>query len=195
MYLKLLGAIMTVTDTKINLKQPTVLFTEEQIKTRVKELAEEITKDYANCEEMVVVSVLKGSLLFVSDLIRYIDLPMQLEFVRLASYGNETKSSGKIKPVDLTLPNLQDKDVLVVEDIVDTGLTANFFIDYLKYHHQARTLKLVSLLDKPVARTHPIKVDYIGFEVDDKFVVGYGLDYAGFCRNLPYIGYYPQDES
>lgn len=185
---------MTVTEEKFLLNKPLVLFTEEQIQRRVKELAQSISNDYADCEDLTVISVLKGSLLFVSDLIRHINLPLKLEFVRLASYGNDTKSSGKIKPVDLTLPNLQDKDVLVVEDIVDTGLTANFFTDYLRYHHQTRTLKLVSLLDKPVARTHPINVDYVGFIVDNKFVVGYGLDYAGFYRNLPYIGYYPAND-
>jgi hypoxanthine phosphoribosyltransferase len=186
---------MTVIENNLHLKKPEILFSEEQLKGRIKELAEDINKDYAGCQELVVISVLKGSILFTSDLIRHIDIPMTLEFVRLASYGNDTKSSGRIKPVDLTLPSLQDKDVLVVEDIVDTGLTANFFIDYLKYHHQTRTLKLVSLLDKPVCRTHPINVDYTGFEVDNKFVVGYGLDYAGFHRNLPYIGYFPADES
>ena len=180
--------------TELHLQKPHVLFTEEQIQTRIKELAEEINRDYADSKELVVICVLKGSILFTADLIRHINVPLQLEFVRLASYGNNTKSSGKIKPVDLTLPNLQDKDVLVVEDIVDTGLTANFFIDYLKYYHKTNTLKLASLLDKPVARTNHIHVDYIGFEVDDKFVVGFGLDYTGFCRNIPYIGYYPQDE-
>jgi hypoxanthine phosphoribosyltransferase len=183
-----------VIDEKLHLKKPEVLFNEEQIQQRIKELAEDINRDYANCEELTVVGVLKGSIIFISDLIRYLNMPIQLEFVRLASYGNETKSSGRIKPVDLTLPNLQGKDVLVVEDIVDTGLTANFFIDYLRYHHQTNTIRLVSLLDKPVARTHPIEVDYIGFKVDDKFVVGFGLDYMGFCRNIPYIGYYPQNE-
>jgi hypoxanthine phosphoribosyltransferase len=184
-----------VIDTNLLTKKPLVLFTEEDIQKRVKELAKDINKDYFDTKELVVIAVLKGSLLFASDLIRHIELPMTLEFVRLASYGNDTKSSGRIKPVDLTLPPLQDKDVLVVEDIVDTGLTANFFTDYLKYHHQTRTLKLVSLLDKPIARTHPINVDYVGFEVDDKFVVGYGLDYAGYHRNLPYIGYFIQDEA
>lgn len=181
-------------DNNLHLQKPEMLFTEDQLKQRIRELGEQINNDFQGCDELIVISVLKGSILFVSDLIRHIDLPIKVEFVRLASYGNETKSSGRIKPVDLTLPNLKDKDVLVVEDIVDTGLTANFFLDYLRYHHQPRTLKLVSLLDKKIARTHPIEVDYAGFEVDNKFVVGFGLDYMGFCRNLPYIGYYSQDE-
>lgn len=176
-------------------QKPEILFTEEQIQSRIKELAVEINRDYANSEELIVIAVLKGAVLFVSDLIRHLNVPLQIEFVRLASYGNNTKSSGKIKPVDLTLPNLADKDVLVVEDIVDTGLTANFFIDYLKYYHKTKTLKLASLLDKPIARTNHISVDYVGFEVDDKFVVGYGLDYKGFCRELPYIGYYPGNDA
>lgn len=182
-------------NTELHLQKPTLLFTEEQIQNRIKELAAEIQRDYASTDELIVIGVLKGAVLFVSDLIKHLDLPLKLEFVRLASYGNDTKSSGKIKPVDLTLPNLQDKDVLVVEDIVDTGLTANFFIDYLKYYHKTKSLKLASLLDKPVARTNPIHVDYVGFEVDNKFVVGYGLDYQGFCRNLSYIGYFETDEA
>ncbi|MEW5819790.1 MAG: hypoxanthine phosphoribosyltransferase [Cyanobacteriota bacterium] len=180
--------------TNIHLEKPRILFSEEQIQKRIKELAEEINRDYKDTDELIVIGVLKGAIIFLTDLIRHLDIPLKVEFVRLASYGNDTKSSGRIKPVDLTLPNLQDKDVLVIEDIVDTGLTATFFIDYLKYHHKTKTLKLASLLDKPVARTHPIKVDYLGFEVENKFVVGYGLDYAGFCRNIPYIGYYPHND-
>lgn len=183
-----------MTNTVLKEQQPIVLYTEEEIQTRVRQLGEQITSDYKDVGELVVISVLKGSILFFADLIRHIDLPLTVEFVRLASYGNDTKSSGRIKPVDLTLPNLQDKNVLVVEDIVDTGLTANFFMDYLKYHHKTQSLKLVSLLDKPVARTNDILVDYVGFEVDNKFVVGYGLDYANYYRNLPYIGYFPQDD-
>lgn len=176
-------------------QDPILLFKEEELQARVKELGEQITNDYKECGELVIIAVLKGSVLFFSDLIRHIDLPLTVEFVRLASYGSDTKSSGRIKPVDLTLPNLQDKNVLVVEDIVDTGLTANFFMDYLKYHHKTKSLKLVSLLDKPVARTNEITVDYVGFEVDNKFVVGYGLDYANYYRNLPFIGYFPENES
>ena len=94
--------------------------------------------------------------------------------------------------MDLTLPNLADKNVLIVEDIVDTGLTANFFIDYIKLQHNAKKIRFASLLDKVCARIHPIKIDFTGFEVDNKFVVGYGLDYMGYYRNLPYIGYFPE---
>ena len=119
-------------------------------------------------------------------------MPVQLEFIRLASYGNDTRSSGKIKPVDLTLPNLAGKNVLIVEDIVDTGLTASFFLDYIKIQHNAKITRFASLLDKAYTRIHNVNIDYVGFPVDDKFVVGYGLDYMGYYRNLPYIGYFPQ---
>jgi hypoxanthine phosphoribosyltransferase len=97
-----------------------------------------------------------------------------------------------VKPVDLTLPSLEGKNVLIVEDIVDTGLTATFLIDYIRVQHKAAQVKFVALLNKTCARTKPVQVDYSGFEIDDKFVVGYGLDYKGFYRNLPYIGHFPQ---
>ena len=168
------------------------LFSKEQIQIRIAELAAEINKEFAGCDELRVITVLKGSTLFACDLIRHLDMPVQLEFVRLASYGNEQSSSGKVKAVDLTLPNLADKNVLIVEDIVDTGLTANFFLDYIKLQHNAQKVKFASLLDKACTRIHPVNIDFVGFEVDDKFVVGYGLDYMGYYRNLPYIGYFPQ---
>lgn len=178
---------------KDSYKLPKVLITREQIKSKVEDLGKLITKEYQNCAELIVIGVLKGSVVFISDLIREIDIPLQTEFIRLASYDNDTKSSGKIKPVDLTLPNLKNKDILVVEDIVDTGLTAKFFMDYLNNQHHVKSLKLVAFLDKPTARKNPVNLDFVGFEIEDKFVVGYGLDYAGYYRNLPYIGYFEVD--
>lgn len=172
-----------------------VLFSEAQIRERLKDLGAQITSEFRGCDELIVVAVLKGSVIFAADLIRYIDLPVKLEFVRLASYGDAQKSSGKVKSVDLSLPNLCGKNVVVVEDIVDTGLTAKFFIDYLQYQHNTAKIKFASLLDKSCARVHPVNIDYTGFEVDDKFVVGYGLDYAGLYRNLPYIGYFPKNQA
>ncbi len=168
-----------------------VLFTSDQIQARIKEIAEKINKDFVDSEELVVVCTLMGAVLFTSDLIRHVNVPVKLEFVKLSSYGDSTTSSGRVKPVDLTLPSLEDKDVLLVEDIVDTGLTANFLLDYVKMQHKAKRVKFVSMLDKVCARKYPVQIDYAGFEVDDKFVVGYGLDHKGFLRNLPYIGYFP----
>ncbi len=168
-----------------------VLFTSDQIQTRIKEVADKINTDFVDSEELVVVCTLMGAVLFTSDLIKHINVPVKLEFVKLSSYGDSTTSSGKVKPVDLTLPSLEGKDVLLVEDIVDTGLTANFLLDYVKMQHKAKRVKFVSMLDKACARKYPVQIDYAGFEVDDKFVVGYGLDHKGFLRNLPYIGYFP----
>lgn len=167
-----------------------VLYSEEQLAKKVKELAEQINTEFKGENKLVVIGVLCGSMLFVSDLIRKIKVPVQLEFIRLSSYGHKQESSGKIKPVDLTLPSLENENVLIVEDIVDTGLTATFLIDYIKFQHKAKKIKFVTLLDKKCARVHSVSVDFIGFDIDEKFVVGYGLDYGGFFRNLPYIGYF-----
>jgi hypoxanthine phosphoribosyltransferase len=181
---------MVVMDRKED--QLVTLFSKEQIQDRIKELAEEINKEYQNSQELVVVGVLCGSFLFLADLVKHLNLPVQIEFIRLSSYGTEQTSSGKVKPVDLTLPSLEGKDVLIVEDIVDTGLTATFLFDYIKIQHKAKKIRFVALLNKICSRIKPVTVDYTGFEIDDKFVVGYGLDYKGFFRNLPYIGYFPQ---
>ncbi len=166
------------------------LFSENQIQQRVKEIALEINKEFKD-EELYVLCVLKGSVLFVTDLVKHLSMPVQLEFIRLSSYGDGFKSNGKINAVDLTLPNLEGKNVLIVEDIVDTGLTANFLIDYIKLQHSAKKIKFTTMLDKTCAREKHVNIDYTGFPVDDKFVVGYGLDYIGYYRNLPYIGYFP----
>jgi hypoxanthine phosphoribosyltransferase len=168
------------------------LFSEETIQTRIRELAREINNTFSKNEELVVIAVLAGSILFASDLIKRLHMPIQFEFVRLSSYGNDLKSSGKVKPVDLTLPSLEGKNVLLVEDIVDTGITANFMIDYIKLQHKPENIKFATLLDKVCARQKHVDINFRGFEIDDKFVVGYGLDYLGYFRNLPYIGYFPQ---
>ena len=167
------------------------LFSEERIKTRIGELGAEINAAFGN-EELVVVAVLAGSILFASDLVKHLKMPVQLEFVRLSSYGEDIKTCGRVKPVDLTLPSLEGKNVLIVEDIVDSGLTAKFIVDYLKFQHKAEKIAFAALLDKTCARKEQVKIDFSGFEVDEKFVVGYGMDYRGYYRNLPYIGYFPQ---
>lgn len=171
------------------LKNLQVLVTEEQIQQRVKEIAEQINKDYEG-QEVTLISVLKGSVVFASDLIRHITIPVNLEFIRLSSYGNDTRSSGKVKAIDLTLPNLTGKNVIVVEDIIDTGTTANFLMSYFKLQHNLENVKFATLLNKECARKHPVTVSYSGFVIEDYFVVGYGLDYGGYYRNLPYVGYF-----
>ena len=168
------------------------LFTEEQLQQRIREMAEQINHRYVGCDKLIVIGVLKGSILFLCDLVKHLNMPCQLEFIRLSSYGDSTKSSGKVKPVDLTLPPLTGEHVLIVEDIVDTGLTMKFLLEYIRSIHQTESLELATLLDKPGARlpeaAAAFSPDYSGFSVGDEFVVGYGLDYQGLYRNLPYIG-------
>lgn len=175
-----------------------VLISQEAIQARIQEMANDINQTYAGCEKLVVIAILKGSFMFLADLIRHLKMPVHVEFVRLASYGNHQTSSGTVKPVDLTLPNLADKDVLIVEDIMDTGLTMRFFMDYLRSLHKTRSLRLAVLLDKPACRSDkvvPVPIDFFGFQVGKAFVVGYGLDAGEFYRNLPYIGLMTPDQS
>jgi hypoxanthine phosphoribosyltransferase len=166
---------------------PAVLLTREQVAKRVRELAEQISADCAG-RELLVVGVLKGSWIFLADLVRLITVPVTVDFTMASSYGLGNNSSGVVKIVlDLNSP-IEGRDVLVVEDIIDTGLTLKYLVDNLKLR-MPRSLKVVALLDKPARRRVDIRADYLGFEVPDKFVVGYGVDYAERFRNLPYIGY------
>ncbi|MBX2860377.1 MAG: hypoxanthine phosphoribosyltransferase [Vampirovibrio sp.] len=174
-----------------------VLYSEDQIQARIREMAQEINQTYRDVDKVVVVGILKGAFLFMADLIRHLEVPCQIEFIRLSSYGNKTKSSGSVRPVDLTLPNLADQHVLLVEDIVDTGLTMSFLLEYLAGLHQTKSTRVAVLLDKPVARSpeiEPVPIDFTGFTVGNQFLVGYGLDLAGYLRNLPYIGVFHQDQ-
>lgn len=166
----------------------TILFPEEEIQKRVKEVAQIINNHYLE-EEIYVICVLKGSIMFTVDLVKYLTMPVKMEFIRLSSYGSSTTSSGKVNAVDISLPDLNGKNVLVVEDIVDTGLTAKFLLDFINNNFRTKTTRFCSLLDKKCSRKTEIDPDYIGFEIDNKFVIGYGLDYDGQFRNLPYIGY------
>ncbi len=168
------------------------LFSKEQIQCRIEQVACQINQDFSQGESICVICVLKGAVLFACDLIKHIDMSTHFEFIRLESYGNSQSSSGEVKSVSMALPDLTGRNVLVVEDIVDTGLTAQFLLNYIKMNYQTNMLKLVSLLDKKCARVHDVQTDYYCFEIDDKFVVGYGLDYNGYFRNLPYVGYFPQ---
>ena len=165
-----------------------ILFTEDQIQTRMKELASEINK-YYNGDEVYVVCVLKGAVMFAVDLVKSLNMPIKMEFIRLSSYNGGTKTSGKVNAVDMSFPDLNGKNVLIVEDIVDTGLTAKFLLDFLKDNFETKSTKFCSLLNKKIARVNDIEPDYYGFETEDKFLVGYGLDEDGYGRNLSYIGY------
>lgn len=165
---------------------PEVLISEEDIILRTKELGQAITRDYQG-GELVVVCVLKGAFIFCANLVRQINLPVRVEFISLSSYKG-TQSSGEVKlEMDIS-GSLQGKDVLLVEDIVDTGLTLKTLVEIISLR-MPKSLKLASLLHKP-ARTKElaIPIDYLAFEVEDKFVIGHGLDYAGRYRELPYIG-------
>lgn len=164
------------------------LFSEEEIQIKVKEIAKRIDNHYIN-EEIYVICVLKGAALFTSDLVKSLKTPVKMEFIRLSSYGSSTTTSGKVNAVDISLPDLNDKHVLIIEDIVDTGLTAKFLLDFINNNFKTKTTKFCSFLDKKCFRKTEIEPDYFGYEVDNKFVIGYGLDYNGLFRNLPYIGY------
>lgn len=165
-----------------------ILLSEEQIQTRIKELAEEIN-DFYKDEELYIICVLKGSVPFMVDLTKHLKMPLFMEFIKLSSYGHGFKTSGKVNAVDISLSDLNDKNVLIIEDIIDTGLTAKFLLDFIALNFRTKSTKFCSLLDKKISRQTDVNADYHGFEIDDKFVVGYGLDYMGFYRNIPYIGY------
>ena len=160
----------------------------EEISKRIKELGSEISKDYGD-EQIVVIGVLNGSFLFCADLIREISSPVLVEFMGASSYGDAFESSGNL---DITLDlkrSIEGKNVLIVEDIVDTGLTLTALIENLKLR-SPKSLKVCSLLHKPAKTVHQVNIDYLAFEIEDKFVVGYGLDLLGLCRELPFIGVY-----
>lgn len=164
---------------------------EEKIQQRIQVLGEQITKDFAG-EELTVIGVLTGSFLFCADLIRAIKLPITVEFITASSYGDATESSGEVKlNLSVKYP-LEGKNVLVIEDIVDTGLTIKKLFAQLE-KESPKSLKLATLLNKPSNTVHPVQIDYEGFEIENKFVIGYGLDYAGKYRELPYIGIYSEE--
>ncbi len=167
-------------------EQIEVLFSEEQVRRRVAELGAEITHDYRG-RELVLLCVLKGSYVFAADLARAIDLPLRVEFLGVRSYGDRTHSSGAVQITqDLTVP-VEGLDLLLVEDIVDTGLTLSFLLSMLRAR-RPNSLKVCALLHKPSQQVEAISIDYLGFTVGDVFVVGYGLDHAQHYRNLPYVG-------
>lgn len=168
-------------------KNVPVYLTEAQIKEKVKELAAQITQEFGE-EEITLIGTLKGSFVFLADLARELKMPTTIEFLGVSSYGDQTHSSGEVKfTLDLKAP-LNGKNVVLVEDIVDTGLTLSFVLEYLKAR-KPKKMKTASLLFKKVAlKAKNLTIDYVGFEIPNRFVVGYGLDYAEYYRGLPYIG-------
>jgi len=163
-----------------------ILLSEEAIAKRVRELGEQISEDYQGCD-LVVVGILKGALVFMADLIRHLSIPVIMDFAVVSSYGAATKTSGVVRILkDLDQP-IEGKHVLIVEDIIDTGLTMHYLINNLKAR-KPLSVKVCTLLDKPSRREVDIVPDYCGFSIPDSFVVGYGLDYAEYYRNLPQVG-------
>lgn len=163
-----------------------ILVTEEELQKIAHKLGEKITKDYQG-KKLLVVGVLKGSIYFLTDLSRYIDLPCHIDFIQASSYGSSTVSSGTVKIIKDIDDDLTGFDVLLVEDILDTGRTLKYIYDML-LKRNPKSVAVVTLLDKPERRIADISADYVGVDVPNEFVVGYGLDYDQFYRNLPYIG-------
>ena len=165
-----------------------ILISSDELQDKIAELGRNLNELYKD-EEVYLVSVLRGAVMFTADLAKHLKMPVKMEFIRLSSYGSGTVFTGKVNAVDITLPDLNGKNVLIVEDIIDTGHTAKFLIDFINHNFHTKSLKFCSLLDKKSRREVDVDADYYCFEIDDKFVVGYGLDYDGYFRNLPYIGY------
>lgn len=163
-----------------------VLFTEAELNERISELGEQITADYEG-KSLIVVGILKGSNIFTSDLVRKVNLPLKMDFMAVSSYGNATESTGVVKILKDLDRDIEGEHVLIVEDIVDSGLTLKYLKDILLTRNPA-SVKVCTLLDKPARRKENIKPDYLGYEVPDEFIVGYGIDYAERYRNLPYVG-------
>ncbi|WP_088070949.1 hypoxanthine phosphoribosyltransferase [Gottfriedia luciferensis] len=161
------------------------LISESDLKTRVKELAKQIENDFNN-EPLILVVVLKGSFVFAADLIREMKNDINVDFISVSSYSNQTESTGKVKLLKDLDENITDKNVVIIEDIIDSGLTLHFLRDHLDMH-KPKSIKICTLLDKPERRKIDLPVDYVGFVIPDEFIVGYGIDYAQQYRNLPYI--------
>ncbi|KAB1435886.1 hypoxanthine phosphoribosyltransferase [Candidatus Galacturonibacter soehngenii] len=163
-----------------------VLVSEEEVDKRIKEVGEQISKDYEG-QEVHVICVLKGGVFFMCELAKRITVPLSMDFMSVSSYGNEKQSSGVVKIVKDLDEALEGKNVIIVEDIIDSGRTLSYLVEILKKRNP-KSLKICTLLDKPERRVTDVKVDYVGFNIPDEFVVGYGLDYAQKYRNLPFIG-------
>ncbi|UCD21726.1 MAG: hypoxanthine phosphoribosyltransferase [Chloroflexota bacterium] len=169
----------------VSQQQLKILISRDEIAKAVSRLAREIERDYRD-KQPLLIGVLKGSFMFMADLIRELDLPLDLDFIRLSSYDTARESSGEVEVIHETKTPVKDRDVLVVEDIVDTGITISFLLDYLE-SKQPASLKVCTLTDKPSRRRVPVPIDYRGFTLPNKFIVGYGLDCGQRFRNLPDI--------
>ena len=163
-----------------------VLISEEEIQNKVKELGIQLTEEYQDRFPLAI-GVLKGATLFMADLLKRIDTHLEMDFMDVSSYGKSTVSSGEVKIIKDLNASVEGRDIIIIEDIIDSGLTLSYLVE-LFYYRKAKSVKIVTLLDKPTGRKADIQADYIGFSVPDAFVVGYGLDYAEKYRNLPYIG-------
>lgn len=162
-----------------------VLVTEEEIQSKVKELGERITADYKG-KNLMLVGILKGAAMFLSDLARNIKIPVLIDFMAVSSYGSSSETTGVVRIIKDLDSSIEDKDILIVEDIIDTGLTLSYLTDNLR-KRGAKSVKIVTLLDKPERRRVEVPVDYTGFTIPDEFVIGYGIDYAEKYRNLPFV--------
>ncbi|NLV20382.1 MAG: hypoxanthine phosphoribosyltransferase [Syntrophomonadaceae bacterium] len=169
----------------MNLDQVRVLYSEEEVKARIQQMGEIITRDYYE-EELLVIGILKGAFIFMADLVRKIDVPLRIDFMDVSSYGSSTISSGEVRIMKDLDYSIEGKNVLIVEDIVDTGLTLNYICEILRKRNP-KTLRIACLLDKPSRRKTDTVPDYIGYSIADEFIVGYGLDYAEYYREYPAI--------
>ncbi|HZG69926.1 MAG TPA: hypoxanthine phosphoribosyltransferase [Chondromyces sp.] len=163
-----------------------ILITEDEIQEKIKDLGKQLTEEYKDRFPLVI-GVLKGAMPFMSDLLKRVDTYLEMDFMDVSSYGSSTVSSGEVKIVKDLDTSVEGRDILIIEDIIDSGLTLSYLVELFRYR-KAKSIKIVTLLDKPTGRKAKIKADLVGFIVPDEFVVGYGLDYAEKYRNLPYIG-------
>ena len=169
-----------------------VLYTREQIETRAQEIGKQITEDYKG-EKVILVGILRGAVMWMSDVMKNVDLDMTIDFMAVSSYGSSKKSSGIVKINKDLDTNIEDQNVIIVEDIVDSGITLNYLVGYFE-SRGAKSIKICSLLNKQCNRKVDLSANYVGFEVDDLFIIGYGLDYDQRYRNLPYISYLEDEE-
>jgi len=163
-----------------------ILISEAEITARINELAHQITQDYADTKQLVVVGLLRGSFIFIADLVRHLDVPVEVDFMTVSSYGNAMESSRQVRIIQDLETAIKDRDVLIVEDIIDTGHTLSQVIKILATR-QPKSLRICTLLNKPSRREVEVDIDWVGFEIPDEFVIGYGIDYAQQGRNLPHI--------
>ena len=163
-----------------------ILISEAEITARINELAHQITQDYAQTKQLVVVGLLRGSFVFIADLVRHLDVPVEVDFMTVSSYGNKMESSRQVRIIQDLETVIEDRDVLIVEDIIDTGHTLSQVIEILATR-QPKSLKICTLLNKPSRREVDVPIDWVGFDIPDEFVIGYGIDYAQQGRNLPHI--------